>query len=86
MEQTEDSVDDVVRLFHGSREIIGEWNREGFELCCKTLRSLVYEISGSGLGLYLIEIVLALFWVVDGWLVSVVPKVSCSDEPISSFI
>ena len=68
-DNTENSVHNVICSFQGSIEVLSEWHIEVFQLCSETL----------------VEVILALLGIEDGRLVSVVPEMASSDEPITAW-
>ena len=66
---TENSVHYMICIFQRSIEVLSEWHVEVFQLRSETL----------------IEVILALLGIEDGRLVSVVPEMASSDEPITAW-
>jgi hypothetical protein len=93
-ERTEDCVNDMVCVFECSGKVVGERDIEILELSCKTLcnglgHAMEVEIlrlnaPKMGWFTYLVQIILALLWVVDRRLVAIMPKMSRSYETIST--
>ena len=66
---TENSVHNVICNLQGLIEVLSKWHVKVFQLCSETL----------------VEVILALLGIEDGRLVSVVPEMASSDEPITAW-
>ena len=66
---TENSVHNVICSLQRSNEVLSEWHVKVLQLCSETL----------------VEVILALLGIKDGRLVSVVPEMASSDEPITAW-
>ena len=66
---TKDGVHNMICSFQRSIEVLSEWHVKVLQLCSETL----------------VEVILALLGIKDGRLVSVVPEMASSDEPITTW-
>ena len=93
-ERTEDCINDMVCVFECGWKVVDEGDIEILELSCKTLcnglgHAMEVEIlrlnaPKMGWFTYLVQIILALLWVVDRRLVAIMPKMSRSYKAITT--